>query len=50
MKFDPDSIHNTVNAARIAIILIYVALIGAAVLALTRKPEQEDTTATNESY
>ena len=50
MKFDPDSIHNTVNAARIAIILIYVALMGAAVLALTRKPEQENTTATDESY
>lgn len=51
MKFDPDSIRNTVNAARIAIILIYVALIGAAVLALTRKPKQEeDTAATDESY
>ncbi len=36
MTFDPDSIRNTVNAAYIAIILIYISLIAAVVFSITR--------------
>lgn len=36
MKFDPDSVRNTVNAAYMAIILIYISLIAAVVFSFIR--------------
>ncbi|MBQ9073404.1 MAG: hypothetical protein IJY30_02940, partial [Muribaculaceae bacterium] len=48
MTFDPDSVKVTVTAARIAITLIFVALIAACVAAVLRKPENRR--AENESF
>lgn len=42
MWFDPDSLHTTTTAATIAVILIYLLLIGAMVYALVRKPKKDD--------
>ncbi len=42
MKFDPDSIHNTVNAAYIAIILIYIALIAAVAITIMQSGKKDE--------
>lgn len=42
MIFDPDSIHNTVNAAYIAIILIYLSVAAATVSAIARSGKETD--------
>ncbi len=42
MVFDPDSIKNTVNIARTAIILIYISLIAAAIMAVVRYGRSEE--------
>lgn len=42
MWFDPDSLHATTTAAYVAVVLIYLLLIGAGVYAYVRKPEDED--------
>lgn len=44
MRFDPKSLHTTDTAATVAIILIYLSLVAAIVLAL-RRPEKDDVTA-----
>ena len=48
MVFDPDSIKNTVTAARISIIAIYLALIAAALIAVVRYGKDDDNV--NEPY
>lgn len=45
MTFDPDSIHYTVNAAYIAIILIYLSVIAAAAFAVMRPKGEKNVTA-----
>lgn len=46
MYFDPQSIHATTTVASVAVILIYLALIAAVLLALKGKSEKEEKTTT----
>lgn len=49
MRFDPDSVHNTVNIARISIIIIYLAFLIAVATGIIRRPKETDNTE-NESF
>ncbi len=42
LTFDPESLHNTTNIAYVAVVLIYVALIAAAVMCVVRKRKDDD--------
>lgn len=43
MTFNPDSVSNSIIAAKVSIVIIYIALLAAIAMAVMRKPKEEET-------